>query len=120
MVEGFSMGPIKMTDVLRLPSNTLIGNLVILTEGSNPSGPNLKKKITVEIIHKIGVTHYDGILKIDYFPQKIILTNIDDIIYGKKLIYLLDKEKNFNYTYIINELTIMCRIKLFIKWLWLK
>jgi hypothetical protein len=71
----------------------------------------------VEIIHKANVIHHDGVLDIDYYPKKIILANINDIVYGNKLIYLIDKEKNINYTYSLNELTIMCRIKLFIKWM---
>jgi hypothetical protein len=112
------MGLIKMVSFLRLArfSNTLIGNLAILIDGSNPSSPNLKKTI-VEIIHKANVIHHDGVLDIDYYPKKIILANINDIVYGNKLIYLIDKEKNINYTYSLNELTIMCRIKLFIKWM---
>ena len=113
------MGPIKMADRLRLPpSNTIIGNLAVLIEGSNPSGPN-HKKITVEIVHKKDVRHYDEFLKIEYSPQKIILGNIDKIRYYKENVALFDREKNITYAYTLEQLTIKCRIKLFIEWLML-
>jgi hypothetical protein len=114
------MGLIKMASFLRLArfSNTLIGNLAILIDGSNPSSPNLKKTI-VEIIHKANVIHHDGVLDIDYYPKKIILANISRIHYYNEYIMLVDTEKHIRYAYYLNELTVMCRIKLFWKWMWL-
>jgi len=97
-------------------SNTVMGNLTILIDGSNPSRPNLKKTI-VEIKHKVGVKHYDAFLKMEYFPQNIILANIDKIQYFNRYVALFDNEKNIMYDYYLNDLTVMCRIKLFIKWM---